>query len=439
MTLNHVVDALDRRYSLVENATSGDALLHEVRRFVDWIRVDTSTSPHVRDILREEEALRGKEQRALSALADRCRVLLCAVEEHRPDRDTTSYEFEQGVSAEYQLSMTRARRLLDRVVQHPDELAELLPDVVRNLHGRTHLMRQDVDEDYTDDDLPESLRDEAAAIKESHRYLSGERDHRERVSPAVALEAVFELADAVNPAPLTGDQESDFVAIAKRMRAEEDLKKYDGDEPINDQLRGYLHRIHTELRIRIGTTLSHQALVARFKARCAWYDRDRLRALVTRTTGKAKKVQLIREKENALVEELARYLFDNGIWALLRTRISAHEFDLVSPFARPLLVEGKAYTKAARKEIVKGIGQLHAYMVKIEGTPLHVSEAYYVIFRLGGPLYDLPRTITTNRFSIWTHTIDLGLAAESGRKQPKPIVIPEPELVGAMEKEQGAS
>jgi len=106
--------------------------------------------------------------------------------------------------------------------------------------------------------------------------------------------------------------------------------------------------------------------------------------------------------------------------------------DLLGAVGRPLLVEGKAHKSDARGDIVHGIGQLHAYMTTLEGTPLHVKEGHYVVFRLGGPIYELPAVVETNRFRIYPHTIDLGDSGDSGRLQPKPEVIILTELLAAV-------
>jgi hypothetical protein len=56
-----------------------------------------------------------------------------------------------------------------------------------------------------------------------------------------------------------------------------------------------------------------------------------------------------------------------------------------------------------------------------------------IVFRLGGPIYELPSEIPTNRFTIRTVLIDLGSSTESGRRQPKPVIINLTEVMEAIE------
>ena len=84
-----------------------------------------------------------------------------------------------------------------------------------------------------------------------------------------------------------------------------------------------------------------------------------------------------------------------------------------------------------------GVAQLHSYLNGLEADNLQIQEAYYVIYRHGGPLYDLPREISTNRHTIYPITIDLGLSEESGRRQPRPIEIAREEFFQAIAQDEG--
>jgi hypothetical protein len=91
--------------------------------------------------------------------------------------------------------------------------------------------------------------------------------------------------------------------------------------------------------------------------------------------------------------------------------LGKHEVDLLELDAKhPMFIEAKAYKDSrAKGEIVSGIGQLHAYLSSYEAHR-NIFEAFYVIFRLAGPIYELPRIIRTNRFTIYPVLIDLGLS-----------------------------
>src|SRR5262249_22185173 len=108
-------------------------------------------------------------------------------------------------------------------------------------------------------------------------------------------------------------------------------------ESLVTELRLEVQLLHEELRARVGTVRTHLGLINRFKARCEWYDRDRLRALAR---GSKKKV------ENVLTLELAKFLFDVGLNPLTRPIAGCLEPDLLSPGAAgwTLYVEAKQYS-----------------------------------------------------------------------------------------------
>jgi hypothetical protein len=94
-----------------------------------------------------------------------------------------------------------------------------------------------------------------------------------------------------------------------------------------------------------------------------------------------------------------------------------------------MFVEAKAYKDSdAKTDVIAGVSQLHAYLSTYEAHK-QITNAYYIVYRLGGPDYELPRQIQTNRFTIYPMLVDLGVSEESGRRQPQPIIISESELM----------
>ncbi|HXQ39257.1 MAG TPA: hypothetical protein VN843_34980, partial [Anaerolineales bacterium] len=88
----------------------------------------------------------------------------------------------------------------------------------------------------------------------------------------------------------------------------------------------------------------------------------------------------------------------------------------------------------AKADVIAGISQLHAYLSTYEAHK-QITNAYYIVFRLGGPDYELPRLLQTNRFTIYPMLIDLGVSEESGRRQPQSIIISESELLEGIKNE----
>jgi hypothetical protein len=184
-----------------------------------------------------------------------------------------------------------------------------------------------------------------------------------------------------------------------------------------------LGRFVGELHVLGASTLSRRVLVERFKERCTWYDKARLREVAENGRGM---------REDRLTLELARYLHDAGLFVLVRPRVSNLEPDIVG--LQGIAVEAKAYVAAgsARADIVHGFYQLHAYMTSLETEAMRATEGFLVAFRLGGPIYETPPTIDTGRFLIHSLTIDLGDSADSGRKQPPTATITEDEIMRAL-------
>ena len=109
---------------------------------------------------------------------------------------------------------------------------------------------------------------------------------------------------------------------------------------------------------------------------------------------------------------------------LYRSKFGKHELDLFDPsLTSPIFVEVKVYRNSnARGIILNGFFQIHSYLNNI-GDRYPIREAFYIIYRLGGPLYDLPKQVSYNNFTITTFIIDLAKSKVSGSRQPKPVVI----------------
>lgn len=201
-------------------------------------------------------------------------------------------------------------------------------------------------------------------------------------------------------------------------------------ERIIQDRKNDLRRVYEAVRQEIGTTRLHFQLLDRYRTRCHWHNQEYLRKQVLNGADK-----FVRDREDMLTRDLALYLYDHGVTVLYKTKLGKHEVDLFELDAKhPMFIEAKAYKdSSARRDLVSGIGQLHAYLSSFEAHR-NITEAFYAIFRLAGPIYELPRIIRTNRFTIYPVLIDLGLSSESGRRQPKPTIISEEEVLSIINK-----
>ncbi|WP_147444960.1 hypothetical protein [Corallococcus sp. CA053C] len=190
-----------------------------------------------------------------------------------------------------------------------------------------------------------------------------------------------------------------------------------------EQLVSTLHPVasfvHEDLIRRIGTRRSLIALLHRFKERCEWHDRDRLRKLAEQS----------KRPEDVLTAELARWLFDQGLSPLTRPLAGGLQPDLLDPSV--LYVEAKRYRdgKKARHHIIQGTHELYDAVTRIKGTKYDITEAFYVVFREGGPRFKLPEVIRGDGWVTLPIVIDIAPLTESGSRQKnKPIELGEDEL-----------
>ena len=252
------------------------------------------------------------------------------------------------------------------------------------------------------------------------------------VSPGYSFRQLQSLVETIKrsppsylpPSELLMDWVDNRITGHSYPREQESLNDYDNQVKCAKVL---LSRAYEGIRAAIGSHLIHYEILRRYKARCMWYDQERLMDLIKNNQGR---------EEHILTRHLALYLFDNGISTLYRVSKGQHEYDLIGDQTKArIFVEAKVYrsSKHARGNLTNGIAQLHSYINALEGETCPVQEIYYVIYRLGGPLYDLPEEIPTNRRIFYPITIDLGPSSESGRRQPKPILIPPSDFFAEME------
>ena len=263
---------------------------------------------------------------------------------------------------------------------------------------------------------------------------------RMRTSPGLALRDLQAARDALQPPlRLVGPDDNPVVRLSEMLKLVSSsdyplLKVADGDR-LDDtdrkliaervtHLRAGAERLHEDLRRRIAATRSRLALVHRFKLRCEWHDRERMRAV-------ADDKSLGGGPEDRLTAEFARYLFDQGLSPLSKPMAGGLQPDLLDPAAR-FYVEAKQYDSNARRDIVKAVAQVMDTVGRLVGSQYEVEEAFCVVFRRSGPYYDLPHTLRTHSYRLNLVLVDLAPPAEAGRRQrEKPAVIEAAEFFAA--------
>jgi hypothetical protein len=278
------------------------------------------------------------------------------------------------------------------------------------------------------------LADELATLRGEHQRSSYDFKYQLVASPGTALLAVENLVRLLNPDPLlyTRSQDwlrgrvlSDSTHLAVRVR---DL--FAASQKIKDQYLAHktqflptLQRLHQGLRLKVGTARSLRRLLDRFRLRCERHDRARLNKLAEEAAPD--------KKERVLTDELARWLFDQGLNPLSEATIADLRPDLLDPHA-DLYVEAKQYEKRGgiRKAVLGGMKQVYVTAARVRGGNIDLTEAFLVVFRRGGPTVDLPRQLHANGITTFLMAIDIVPASETGsREQDLPMRFTEDVLM----------
>lgn len=420
-----LIDLLDRKFELVNSSTSEDFLL-ELANFLGFILENETLKPHTERLIsqfqeqsRSIEDILNKEREEVIQLREKFVILFPDSDDSHLDRPSAE-EFPDALfDSPYNGSLSSFDYLVNNETPIPniwtyDDQPEQ-PDPTKVGILINLLMRKVRQLEIKE--VPEKFYFALQNLQESHLHLRREFVNHSRISPASSLLRLLDFKDRINPPPkpyktwkeMLSDVSnmSDFFEYVARLRDEREPREYHIT---------HLRRVYEQLRADIGTHLSHYELVKRYKARCMWYNRQQLFPLIKQNEG---------NEEDALTRDLALYLFDNGVSTLYRVRQGVHEYDLIGQSSNAIFVEAKVYKDSnhAKRNLINGIAQLHAYLNALEAGENIIQEIYYVIFRLGGPLYDIPWEIPTNRHIFYPVIIDIGSSEESGRRQPKPIQI----------------
>lgn len=270
------------------------------------------------------------------------------------------------------------------------------------------------------DDCQRLLNDVIFA-KQTREHMLTQVRLREPTQAYSALKWLVDASAALNPEPIRVD------SIQERVRIM--MSRHPGDatwamgirkvafegapfpSDVEADLRQALTRLYHHLRLGINQHRTWDALIRRYKQRSEWYDRGRLRALSAQTE----------RAEDALSDDLALFIFDHGLPVLVRHSFGGHIPDHAGPEDAGLLIEAKAYHKAYRGELVSGLGQLVSYMQTLAGTKFAARVAYYVVFRLDGPLYLFDEEIRVGAVVIHPIVVDVGSGGGRARRKVDPI------------------
>ena len=411
------IDLLDRRYQLVADAPEEDFLL-ELDRFLQFIYEDELIKPYTNRIIREvEDWIAYYREKLVEEIAEVNQIRQDFISKY-PDQNDSKVPKpvpnEDILPTFYQDPYYKSLSWFDELVEkmnlngptlwsrdinpavsdhtEVNELIKLLEDKLSNMP-----------KDKTHEDIFLKLH----YLRMRHNYLRQKFGNTCRVWPPTSLDYLRQVVSKINPVP----RYYGTISELKYDEAYSSIEQIIHPPTSPEGCRFHLRRVYERLRADIGSHLAHFELIQRYKTRCMFYDRIRIEGLIKNAD---------RNKEDILTRDLALYLFDNGVSTLYRVRRGVHEYDLIAP---SLFVEAKVYKGSNKKYVINGVSQLHAYLNGLEAESAHIREVYYVIFRCGGPLYDWPKKIVMNRWTIYPVNIDLGQSAESGSRQPRTVKI----------------
>jgi hypothetical protein len=272
-----------------------------------------------------------------------------------------------------------------------------------------------------------------------HEHLRREYELKARTLPGVSLARFASAAKELNPEPGVVTPEMDFgerLALhvetyhgrwheVRPLAFEQwwNAQQRETASPYISCLRADIERVHEELRRRLGLRRSLRGIVDRYAARAMWHDAPTLRVLAAKTKRKA---------EELLTADFARYLHDQGLNPLTKAMTGGLQPDLLDPTTGwTFYAEAKQYADGkARSYLVKGVHQVWDTLGRLRGTPYEVHEAFYVVFRRGGPRFVLPPELRSEGATVFPVLIDIAEASKSGsRQKAQPVMIAEEELL----------
>jgi len=458
LALNNIIDLLDRKYKFLMDSKREDFIL-DLANFIKFLLEDSQIKQFTLKLYyryeeenKRHDKIRAKERKKIIAFSKKIRKYLELAD---PDEDAPDLNYKPSRE-----NYRNTFREFDDIVKRKkaDKGINLQPDMMLDESEEGNLIRilkRQTDpcfkryeaEEEREEDV--KIINEFNALKEEREYNFKEWLNFCRVAPGESIGYLCRIISNINPEPknfktMKERADSYFSVEAQKFALFESwivdatygvISKYGEHRPtqigdkeldkIIENLKYRAKRVYEAVRQEIGTQLIYKQMLNNYKTRSMWYNFKELWDLVTDGKGK-----FIRNREEILTLELAKYLFDNGISVVYRMKAGKHEIDMVNPEEKkPLGIEVKVYKDSqARKDIISGVAQLHSYIHNLSSTK-NVEEGFYVIYRFGGPLYSLPERINIGKFTINTILIDLGKSKESGRKQDKPVVIKEEEIV----------
>ena len=422
------IEILDRQYDLVCGCPQAD-FWWELNQFLDSLVGSEPFQPYVAHLQREFSDWLQEYRDSLTNEVESATRIRLELANGWPTTDDSTFsppELVDPMQVDSQHSYFQSLAYFDHIVTRVQSNGVTIwtENAGESDHTEAAILIRVLREKLTqlsDEQRPERLFLQLMGLEESHSYQRNRFFFFFWVWAPAALAKLLEIRERIYPIPREFNSMEDFSnEVFGRF-----MQPIVQPLPDIESCKMYLRRVYERIRADFGSHLAHYELVQRYKARCMFYDRERITGLIGTASG---------QLEDALTRDLALYLFDNGVSTFYRFMQGVHEYDLIAP---SIAVEAKQYDDAqSRGYLIKGVSQFHSYANGLETDTSNVRELYYVIFRLGGPLYDWPKEIRMNRWTIYPIIIDLGQSRISGRRQEQIRPITREEILNTMSEDK---
>jgi hypothetical protein len=425
--IDDLVAIVDRYWSSISQHPGPDFVAH-LLHFLEAMRRDARTRAVLEDLAREEQE---SVERVADAkrVADRSlRELVAAMEQDHGGVLTTDG---RDVS-------TNVLAYLDGTVTTREPLRQVINQVRASANGFVERVHQRVKVrleagEELDADLRRNV-DAGRALQERVNRIDAAYSHAQRArrldevasagSSLVQLEReLHELHPGPDRLPRAREQDGSLHHLRNHFFERQPALMDDvGATTQSAPLRSRAAIVVEEICRRLGLERSLLALVNRYRQRVEWYEAYRLRQLTEQGQGPG-------HIEDRLTSTLAMFLFDHGLNPLTKPMIGPGQPDVLGtggPFS--FYVEAKQHAEGARSYLVQGFNQIWDMFDRVRGTRQEVREAFYVVFRRGGPRYQFPDRVANDGRVVFPVVINIAEMSESGVNAPSPIRIDESDL-----------
>jgi hypothetical protein len=436
---NQIFELIERQFQHVLE-TEGTDFIHQLRRCLQVLKREPLVAPHIDDLQRETREAEARFKMETAALLPQ--IVALREELGRLEPELADACGSHSGPNEADLEWITSLHAFDAIIAEEDiggpldsrgrdtsrgrSLLNMLRSNLTCVQERNNLQAQIEELDARCSDL-EELYD-----REWRLYVDALAVH-----PGVALAYLEELLSVMNPPARVGEERPSTTleyrdAIARELFWGGGVSKlkaalYEGNatladsgKQVIDRCKPFVLTLQVDLLRRVGTRISLESLFNRYQLRCEQHDRERLRQLADPAS----------RPEDVLRDQLAMWLFDQGLTPVTEPRIGNLRPDLLDPGA--IYVEAKQYDDNSPKtKLIRGMYQVYDTFRRLRAAHPEVTEGFYIVFRRAGPLVIFPPAVRSveEGWTVHIKLIDLAVDGIGSEQKRMPISISPVELL----------